>query len=86
MNSILIAWEGLQEADHELATAIFTANGKKLPPLRPEKASPQALSASIRQWARDHNKRFAAQRTAEAARERAIERAGARATQQPKSD
>lgn len=87
VNAILIAWEGLQEADHEMATYIYGAQGIKMPPLRKaEKADHLTIAAGVRDWARQHNKRFAQDRSVAGARQRAVERAAAKATQKTKSD
>lgn len=47
VNLILIAREGRREADHELHTAIFAAQGAKLPPLNPE-TDPVSIKDRIR--------------------------------------
>ncbi len=75
VNAILLAREGQAERDHEFFTAIYGAAGIKLPPLDPEKPTAESAKASIRAWARQHNKQFAAQQAAKA-----------RATPKPKSD
>ncbi len=84
VNAILLAREGLQERDHALFTAIYGAAGIKLPPLHEEQPIPETLKAGVRAWARQHNARFAAERTAAQVRERAVARA--RATAETKSD
>ena len=83
MNAIQIAWEGRQEADHELITALYGAQGIKLPPLKKPKPGPQTVAVGMRQWAREHNARYAAQRTPETVRAEALARA--KATQPPKN-
>lgn len=86
MNSIQIAWEGLQEADHERDTAIYGAQGIKLPPLKPAKPGPETIAQGMRSWAREHNARYAAERSAAAVKTRALARAAAKATQAAKTE
>lgn len=63
MNSIALGWEGRQEADHELRTAVYGAAGIKLPPLHPVER-PKPTAKDVRSWA-------AALRAAHAARAKA---------------
>lgn len=59
VNLILIAREGRREADHELHTAIFAAQGAKLPPLDPDDAKPVLTREKVLDIAKAHNAAFA---------------------------
>ena len=65
MNVILLAVEGLEEAEHDLHATIYGAQGIKLPPLKRaadpgQRASPE----QIRAWAKGVNARMAARKRA----------------------
>lgn len=79
VNVILLAAEGLEEAEHDLHRMIFAAQGLDLPPLE-RLASPKGQRPSadqIKAWARVVNAQMAAKkRAAKSEKERKLTRDG----------
>lgn len=63
VNAIQLAKEGQEERDHSFFTAIYGAQGIKLPPLRAEKG--RLTATDFRGWAMAHNAALRRKKAAE---------------------